>query len=491
MSAPPEVEAFVRRYFERRGGSLEGEEPGILRARLPEALRPAFEGVDSVRVTFDPAIASAQAAVDLACVGSYLMDRIVEDATRSGWHTVARVEAGDEPATEVVARTLHPRNAAMSVEGSTNDPVPHLLFVFRVRLTTDERVERIEPVLVDARTGRERLAAPPVFEDRLALPEDVGFDWARVADAYEAACRILEARIAPQVEAFRAQADALRRAEVERVQGYFERSVREALDSRAAGGADEARALGLERGRRLAEAEEKYRFSGEVELCNVRTILLDVTSASVALSHRGARRAFPVEYDALTREVPPPACEVCGLATREPVLCFGGHLAGPECVRACSFCDRVHCRDCVSKDGAIAPCAACRRAMCPDHAEVCALSQRPFCPDDVHACAICGRTVGPSYVARCENCEQRYCVVCVAPPQERCATCRSLAPAPAADPAVAALRRADPALAKVPRWRRGSNTRYTVLAAKGLVWSQVFVLDAKGAVLVRKKVLGA
>ncbi len=491
MSAPAEVEDFVRRYFERRGGALVDEEPGVLRARLPASLRPAFEGVDSIRLTFDPAIASTASGVDLACVGSYLMDRIVEDATRTGWHCVARVEAGPESAADVVARAVRPRNAEMSVESAVSEPVPHLLFVFRIRLTTDERVERLESVLIDARTRRERRVAPPVFEERLALPEDVGFDWARIADAYEAACRVLESRVAGPVEAFRAQAETLNKAERGRIEGYFERSIREALESKAAGGAGEARALELDRQRRLGEAEEKYRFSGEVELCNVRTILLDVVSASVALSHRSARRAFPIEYDAVTREIPPPACAICGIATPEPVLCFGGHLAGPECVRTCAFCDRVHCRECIAREGAIAACGACRRSVCPDHTEVCALSQRPYCPEDIHTCAICGRTVGPGYVGRCESCEQSYCVVCVAPPQEKCATCRGLAAADPADPAVVSLRRADPALAKVTKWRRGSNTRYTVLAAKGLVWSQLFVLDPKGNVLVRKKVLGA
>jgi len=41
------------------------------------------------------------------------------------------------------------------------------------------------------------------------------------------------------------------------------------------------------------------------------------------------------------------------------------------------------------------------------------------------------------------------------------------------------------------KWKRGANPRYTVLLAKGLVWNSLLVVDAKGAVLVRKKVLGS
>jgi len=487
---PGELEGFVREYFERRTAPLQEEEPGVFRATLPESLRPAFEGVDSIRLTFDPAIAASRSQVDLAAIGSYLMDRVVEDATRAGWHCVARIEAGAESAADVVARALRPRNATLSVEAVETAPVPHLLFNFRVRLTTDERVERLESVLIDTRTGWERKTAPALFEENLALPENVGFDWAAIGGAYGSACRILETRIEPEVRAFRAQAEALLQAELDRIGGYFDRSIREAQAARAGGGGAEARSLELERDRRLTEAKEKYRLVGEVELCNVRTVLLDVTRATVALANRGARKGLSLEYDCASMAVPSLACEVCGIPTSEPVLCFGGHVADAACVKTCEFCDRVHCRNCIAAEGSIAPCTACRRSVCPDHLEVCALSRRPFCPDHIHACAICGRTVGPEYVATCRSCEQAYCAVCVAPPAERCLTCRSLAAAAPTDPDVAAIRRADPALAKVAKWRRGSNQRFTVLAAKGLVWSQLVVLDSKGRILVRKRVRG-
>jgi hypothetical protein len=487
----PDLQDFVRRYFERRAGPLKEEEPGVFLAVLPESLRPAFEGVDAIRLTFDPDLAASRGQVDLAAVGSYLMDRIIEDATRTGWHCVARFEAGAVSPREVVARAVRPRNATLSVDATETASVPHLLFNFRVRLTTDERVERLESVLVDTRTARERPVVAALFEERLALPEEVGFEWTSVGSAYRSACRILEARIDPEVREFRTQAEALLKAELERIGGYFDRSIRELQEARAGDARAEVRAFELERDRRLAEAQEKYRLVGEVELCNVRTVLLDVTMAAVSVSNRGARKEIPLEYDAASLDLPPIACEVCGTPTPEPVLCFGGHLAGPECVRGCDLCDRVHCRTCIATEGAIAACTVCRRSICPDHLEVCALSQRPYCPDHVHTCAICGRTVGPPYMARCQSCEQSYCVVCVRPPAERCATCRGLTQAGPDDPEVAAVRRSDPALAKVSRWRRGSNQRFTVLAAKGLVWGQLVVLDAKGRVLLKKRVRGA
>jgi len=489
VSGAPDVERFVRAYFERHASPLREEEPGVFAASLPESLRPAFDGADSIRIAFDPEKAATAARVDLVAEGSYLLDRVVEDATRTGWHTVARIEASVSSPADVIASSVRPKNAALSVVSASTDSVPHLLFNFRVRMMTDERIDRFESVLVDTRAGTERRCAACLFEERLGLPEEGVVDWTGIADAYRLACGALEARVQADAKAFRDQADALRRSEMERITSYFERSVNEALDSKGAGGA-EARALELERERRLAEAEEKYRFTGEVELCNVRTVLLDVTRADVALAHRGAHRVISMEYDSANLQVPPMFCEVCGAVAAEPVLCFGGHIAGPECVKACALCDRVHCRTCITTEGAIAACTTCRRAVCPDHAEVCALSRRAYCPDHIHTCAICGRTVGPEYVARCGSCEQSYCVVCVAPPAERCLTCRSLGGVPPDDPVVANVRKRDPSLAKVAKWRRASNQRFTVLVAKGLVWNVLLVVDPAGTVLVQKKVLG-
>src|SRR5712664_2855599 len=259
MSAAGDVEAFVRRYFDRRSSPLQEEELGVFRASLPESLRPAFDGADSLRISFDPATASSMAQVDLVAVGSYLLDRLVEDAARAGWHTVARVEAPTTPPEDMIAKALRPKNATLSVRTGSTELVPHLLFNFRVRMMTDERIDRFESVLVDTRTGAERRCAACLFEERLGLPEEGVVDWSGIADAYRLACGALEARVQADAKAFRDQADALRRSEMERITSYFERSVNEALDSKGAGGA-EARALELERERRLAEAEEKYRF---------------------------------------------------------------------------------------------------------------------------------------------------------------------------------------------------------------------------------------
>jgi len=484
------VEAFVRRYFERRSTPLSEEEPGVHRAMLPPALQEAFDGADSIRLAFSPEAIPSRGGVDLAVVGSYLLDRILEDATRTGWHTVAYLKSGQESPAEVLGNSLRPKNAAIEIGATNTESVPHLLFNFKVRLTTDERVERVESVLIDVRTGAERRAAPAVFEERPSLPRQDVPGGSEASEAYRAACRLLEGRIERDVIGFRDQAEALRKAEVDRITKYFKESIAEALQSKSAGGVPEARALEFERDRRMAEAEEKYRFVGDVELCNVRTIDLDVTRAEATLSHRGARRTIAVEFDAANRHVPPPPCEVCGAPADAPVLCFSGHLVDSGCSQGCALCDRVHCQTCVTAKGMIAPCGVCGRALCIDHLEVCALSQQGYCPDHILACAICGRTVGPDYVARCVSCEQTYCVACVAPPMERCATCRNLEPATTGDPAIVSLKRSDPVLARITRWRRASNSRVTILLGKGLVWNHLLVTDARGAVVVRKKVLG-
>jgi len=490
MSDASTDESFVRRYLEIRSTGLREETPGIFLATIPETLRPAFEGAIALRIAFDPAVAASAPNVEIAVVGSYLMDRIIEDAVREGLHGVARIEARSAPPESILAQSFRPRNATLNVDATQTTSVPHILFNFRVRLTTDERIERLESVLIDTRSASERHTAPIVFGEGVQVSANGIAAVQEVEAHYRAACRALEARIEADVGTFQGQAHTLLEEDRRRIKEYFDRSIHELSESKAGNAQDEMRALELERKRRLEESEEKYRFVGEIELCNVRTVLLDVTAASLAISHRGARKVLSIEYDPLGNGLEPVACEVCGARTPEPVLCFGGHLAGEECVQGCVFCDQVHCQQCISTKGAIATCGACGRGVCPDHVEVDALSRRPYCPDHIHSCAICSRTVGPEYVRTCRTCEQAYCAVCVSAPSDQCLTCRSLDIAGIDDPSVAAVQGLDPALARVARWRRGSNHRYTIVVAKGLIWSQLFVLAAQGAVLVRKKVLG-
>jgi len=490
MTIDAGVEAFLRRYFGARGNSLREERPGILDATLPESLRPAFEGAVSLRITFDPATIGTTPSVELAAPGSYLLDRVVEDATSVGLFSVSRIEAGGDSPEAVVARSFRPKNATVAAGTAQVTPVAHVLFNFLVRLTSDERFERFESILIDPRTGQERHADRSVMTKDLPVSPGPRPDPQEIGAQYRAACRALEVRLQPIVQALRDRAQLFLKEETERIRAYFDRSARELLDMKAATAPDELRALEFERERRLAEAEEKYRLVAEVELCNVRTLVLDVTDVSAILSNRGARRVVPLAYNSLDPTPILPRCEVCSAPVPEPFLCFGGHLAGPECVKACDFCDTVYCRTCCSIDLAIVTCSTCARAVCPDHIEVDALSRKVHCPHHILACAICGRNVGPEYVRTCRTCEQSYCAVCVAPPSDRCVTCRTLRAVSGDDPPIADLRQTDAGLARATKWRHGSNHRYTIVAAKALVWNQLLVLDAEGAILLRKKMLG-
>src|SRR5207247_7867143 len=113
-------------------------------------------------------------------------------------------------AEQVVGRGLRPTNATLSIREPTTESLANLLFNFRVRFMTDERIDRFESILVDTRTGKERTPAASLFDERASLPEDIGFDWRGIAPADRGACTALAGRLAPAAEAFRAQAGPLR-----------------------------------------------------------------------------------------------------------------------------------------------------------------------------------------------------------------------------------------------------------------------------------------
>ncbi|MEK6911519.1 MAG: hypothetical protein AABX36_01785, partial [Candidatus Thermoplasmatota archaeon] len=120
------------------------------------------------------------------------MDRIIEDAVREGLHGVARIEARSAPPESILAQSFRPRNATLNVDATQTTSVPHILFNFRVRLTTDERIERLESVLIDSRSASERHTAPIVFGEGVPVSANGIAVVQEVEAHYRAACRALD-----------------------------------------------------------------------------------------------------------------------------------------------------------------------------------------------------------------------------------------------------------------------------------------------------------
>ena len=480
-----DVRPFVQSYLEAIGAEAKPLPTGALAVRWPPTHAARF--ASAAAIAFDPVVAEV-ANAELCVLGSDLLDRILADASGRGFHCVARVdEEGDHAPEDVLAANLTVPNARAEVLGAERGVVPYLLFNFRVTLTTDEKVELLRSVLLNAETKREHTAADLFLQESLTLPEEPIVSEADLAGTYRAACGALERAIQPNVESVRAEARALLAEEVARTQQFYDTSIRELYEGRTAEPLEAERVYRAERDRRIEEAKRKYALAADVRLVNVRTILIPTTMMRVRLANARASTEIGLEFDAVNLETNRPSCESCGAPTQTAYLCARGHVACDACDRTCAFCDYVACATCAPE--VLVPCETCVRAACPDHAFTDEIGRKSYCGDHIHACAICGRMVGPSYVRACAMCGQSYCAVDVEA-SGRCTTCRTLTAIPATHPDVARATAAKGEPRNLARWLRGQNGKYTVLVGKGAVFQYVYVLDKQGDVVRRQKGVG-
>jgi len=480
-----DVRPFVTSYLEAIGARVRPLPTGGLAVTWPPTHVGKFG--DASSLAFDPAVAEVSKA-DLCVVGSDLLDKILADASGRGFHCVARVDAeGGPPPEEVLAANLTFRNAEARVLAAERGLVPYVLFNFRVSLETDEKVELIRSVLLNAETLQEHTAADVFLQESLTLPEETIVAGADLAAAYRAACESLEGLVEGDARAMKERAAVLLGDELHRIQEFYDTSIQELYASRVQAPLEAERVLRAERDRRMEEIRRKYAFTARARLVNARTILIPTTTVRVRLQNPHAVKEVDLEYDAVNLETTRLACEACGAGLAAAFLCARAHLTCDECDRGCAFCGYLACRLCEPE--ALATCATCRKRVCPDHGYVGEIGRQTYCADHIVACAICNRMVGPEYVKPCGLCGQSYCAVDV-DASGRCATCRALAVVPASHPDVARATAAKGEPKNLARWLRAENGKFTVLVGKGTVFQYLYVLDKQGSVVRRQKGAG-
>lgn len=480
-----DVRAFVRSYLGVIGATVEPGPRGSLVVRWPPTHVPTFG--PATTLTFDRPDA-ADPDAELCVLGSDVFDRILEDASKRGFHCVARVEAEGEPPPEAVLEAnLQFPNASTEVVASDRGVLPYLLFNFHVSFVTDEKREYVRSILLNAETLNEHHVADVFLQESLTLPEEPVVGGADLGRAYRAACHALEWRLVREAETVRSGAETRLAGELERIAAYYDASIEELYRGRSRAPLEAERVLRAERGRREDDARRKYAFAAEARLVNVRTILIPTTMVRARVANPRASKLLSLEYDAVNLDVEA-ACDACSTRVPTLYLCRRGHVACEACRVGCSMCDDVACRTCAPTT--IATCETCVAAICPDHTFLDEIGRKAYCGDHIHTCAICGRGVGAPYLQECSLCAQSYCAVCVGGQTGRCETCRGLEVVPASHPDVAAAVSARGAPRGASQWLRAENGRYVVVVGRAKVFQHLVVLTRNGAVVHRRKGIG-
>ncbi len=293
MSEADDLRAFATSLLRDVGAEVR-DDGTFLWATVPEAAQAGLDLPAQACLTLDPERVGEFDA-ELVASGSYLLEKLLALATRRGRWEVARLAADSEGWVLEAARRAFGPSADVEVLSSSEEPLA--LFAIRTTLTSDEKREAFHLIAatLDGQDSWE-VGWPLVEEGLTATPlpgyaPDLGPAYARVQEA-------LQARMGEELAAFQKTSLAALEEEVRRIFRYFDGTVAEVREAEPSHADDVVRAIEAERGRRLAEALERFEPHAVASLCSVRVVRVPTARLRVRTS---CGRGTEALVDALTQ----------------------------------------------------------------------------------------------------------------------------------------------------------------------------------------------
>jgi hypothetical protein len=319
----PDIQSFVAGVLIDFGADVSRGE-SVMWVRAPERLQSALGMPENFPLAFDPAH-SGEFGADLVAPGSYVLERLLSLAMERGRWDATRVKAVPE---DWVQRALSEVGVRWTSDSGLRlidlRDAPYFLFTFRLTYLADEKRETFHGVAV---SPEESIAWPvdPLGPDRvvetpLEFPQPPN-----VKDAYPIARVALREMTRAETRAFRERSLRLLEEEVRRIFRYYDETIAELREADSSNSAEVVRAIEAERGRRLAEALERFEPRATAALCAIRAIV--APTAVLEWAGVGVRR---IRVDAWTKAVRGLVCGGCQ-ATDGPWSRRGDELLCARC----------------------------------------------------------------------------------------------------------------------------------------------------------------
>lgn len=406
------LQDFVLAYCEEVGGLIERPAFGLVDLLLPDEVARRLGTEPLVRLAFTEETAAAHPDAIHLTYGHPLLDEIEEDMRGRGLalrRYVNQVRLERPGFFQLIKDELAFPNAWLQpLEGAVEAPQTcyYVRFNFKVALITDEKQEELASVLMNLHTGqpaweletqeimpleseyrlRPMHEAPPAWRPELPLHSPERLAWLQ-----EEAGHAVARKLAPVIEAL--QQRTARRLELDRarLEAFYDDTATD-LERRLARTEDETRQASLkeklafarlERERKLADVEAKYRLRINLELINTVLISQPKIALRARVENRYASAQPTFFWDPLLHRVEPPLCQVCGRPAPRVYLCANGHLADEDCILRCAFCKRVFC------------------TLCKDDVGVCAVCGKPLCVHSQIRCPVCGQVTCQEHIGQC------------------------------------------------------------------------------------------
>ncbi|MGH8908051.1 MAG: hypothetical protein ACRD0K_16435 [Egibacteraceae bacterium] len=317
-------------YAEREGAIFDTHDADTILVVLPDTLREAFGLPEELVVTADPEAAREEDAL-LLIPGHPLLDRAANRVIDEG-------DVGEAylpwPQSQLPGAAVLQERARECIPidhgriDAAGEPLRRYLPIVRISalvthaVSLDRRFQERDEVWVDGCTGlpipapARRLLADSCWNPEPRLPHarlSPDLDLA-VAQAHA----LLEARAGQRLQVLAPESDRERQAELDRADAYYAATL-EAIDRRRASASSERVALLdaqeqatlVERARRVAEIDEKFRPHYEVRPFRIHLLLAPALVVPVHI-RRGSHE-FPFEFTWLvaSRAFLDPRCPHC------------------------------------------------------------------------------------------------------------------------------------------------------------------------------------
>lgn len=340
-----QVAEFIVSCVERAGGAAELRGLDRIDALLPAGLNADGSERDVV-LALDPAVLRQESAVELATIGSPLLDSLIAHAAARGTTSLGHLapeRLKRKNLREEVERTLLFSNCRVRYDDGEPDVwrAYSAQFNYRVSFLSDERRERFYVIPVNLWSNQvnmrliDHLAATTTSElssatiDAPAVP---------VSEAYATAQLALRRLVGEEIAQHQHRSQKRFSVDYLRVSDYYEQVTRE-LQSRRHDG-DERRkqaiegkleAARAERERKLRELSEKYRLRMQARLTSARLLSQPKTFFRLFIDRGTTTRTLVLAYDSLLGRLEPPVCEGCRAEMNRVHVSTQARLLCAEC----------------------------------------------------------------------------------------------------------------------------------------------------------------
>ena len=323
-----QVAEFIVSCVERAGGVAERRGLDRIDALLPAGLNPDGSERDVV-LALDPAVLREESAVELATIGSPLLDSLIAHAAAHGTTSLGHLtpeRLKKKNLREEVERTLLFSNCRVRYDDAEPDVwrAYSVQFNYKVSFLSDERRERFYVIPVNLWSNQVNMRLNDHLADTSTTevsPAMADAPAVAVSEAYATAQLALRRLVGEEIAQH--QHRSRKRFDVDylRVSDYYEQVTRE-LQSRHDG--DERRkqvvegkleAARAERERKLRELSEKYRLRMHARLTSARLLSQPKTFFRLLIDRGATTRTLTLAYDSLLGCLELPVCERCRAET--------------------------------------------------------------------------------------------------------------------------------------------------------------------------------